>query len=66
MSAPTTAIRLAACKSSAVYESTSQLIGRVATLAGVQAALTEPKWRTTFALGENAVVVLLSAEGHTR
>jgi diaminopropionate ammonia-lyase len=37
-----------------------------ATLAGVRAALTRPGRRAALDLGDDAVVVLLSTEGHTR
>jgi len=37
-----------------------------ATLAGARAALTEPERRDALDLGDDAVVVLLSTEGHTR
>jgi len=37
-----------------------------ATLAGTRAALTEPARRAALGLGDDAVVVLLSTEGHTR
>jgi diaminopropionate ammonia-lyase len=37
-----------------------------ATLAGTRAALTEPARRATLGLGDDAAVVLLSTEGHTR
>ena len=37
-----------------------------ATLAGARAALTEPERRAALDLDDDAVVVLLSTEGHTR
>jgi diaminopropionate ammonia-lyase len=37
-----------------------------ATLAGARAALTSPGRRAALDLGDDAVVVLLSTEGHTR